>query len=75
MITTDADLGGKSHAELQPVEGGADGSKGALKVSGEIVPCVSFAWAGVLFHPGSSPEDAVNLSNKKTLFVLGKGRR
>ncbi len=73
MITTDADLGGKSHAELQPVEGGADGSKGALKVSGEIVPGAPFAWAGVLFHPGSSPEDAVNLSNKKTLFFWAKG--
>ena len=35
------------------------GSKGALKVTGEIVPRAGFAWAGVLFYPGSSPEDSV----------------
>jgi len=73
MATSDAEAGGKSHASMQAVEGGADGSKGALKVSGEIVPGASFSWAGVFFHPGSSPEDAANLSGKKALSFWAKG--
>ena len=73
MATSDAEAGGKSHASMQAVEGGADGSKGALKVSGEIVPGASFSWAGVFFHPGSSPEDSANLSGKKALSFWAKG--
>ncbi len=73
MATSDAEAGGKSHAAFQVVEGGADGSKGALKVTGEIVPGAPFTWAGVLYYPGTSPEDAVNLSTKKTLSFWAKG--
>jgi hypothetical protein len=66
-------MGGKSTASLQAVAGGANGSKGALKVSGEIISGADFTWAGVSFIPGSSPDDAVNLSSKKTISFWGKG--
>ncbi len=73
MVTSDAQMGGKSKAAMQAVEGGANGTKGALKVDGEIIPGADFSWAGVLFYPGSSPEDAVNLANKKTIWFWAKG--
>ena len=73
MVTSDAQMGGKSKAVMQALEGGANGSKGALRVTGEIVPGADFTWAGVLFYPGSSPEDAVNLASKKTISFWVKG--
>ncbi len=73
MATSDAEAGGKSHAAMQVVEGGADSSKGALKVTGEIVSGAPFTWAGVFFYPGSSPGDAVNLSSKRALSFWAKG--
>ena len=73
MVTSDQRIGGRSKAQMRPVEGGANGSKGALQVAGEIVPGAEFTWAGALFFPGSSPEEAVNLSSKKTISFWAKG--
>jgi beta-glucosidase len=73
MTTSDVETGGKSNASMQAVEGGANGSKGALKVSGEIVPGAAFSYAGVFFYPGSSPGDAVNFTSKKTISFWAKG--
>jgi beta-glucosidase len=72
-VTSDAEVGGKSNASMQAVAGGANGSKGALQVTGELVPGAAFTWAGVGFHPGSAPDEAVNLSSKKTLSFWAKG--
>ena len=72
-ITSDKEIGGKSTASLHAVEGGAKGSKGALQITGEVVPGADFTWAGVVFHPGSSPDEAVNLSGKKTISFWAKG--
>jgi hypothetical protein len=66
-------MGGKSTASMQAVEGGANGSRGALKITGEVVPGANFTWAGVFFHPGSSPEESANLSSKKNLSFWAKG--
>jgi beta-glucosidase len=73
MAGGDSMQGGKSTASMQLVEGGANGSKGALKVTGEIIPGAPFAWAGVLFVPGTSPTDPVNLSGRKTISFWAKG--
>jgi beta-glucosidase len=73
MAGGDSMQGGKSTASMQVVEGGANHSKGALRVTGEIIPGASFTWAGVLFVPGTSPMDAVNLSGKKTISFWAKG--
>jgi hypothetical protein len=72
-VTSDVEMGGKSKSTMQTVAGGANGSKGALEVTGEVVPGASFTWAGVTFHPGSTPEEAVNLSSTKTLSFWAKG--
>jgi len=71
--TSDAEMGGKSTATMKAVEGGANGTKGALQISGEIVSGAQFSWAGVFFYPGSSPDDTANLSSKKGLSFWAKG--
>lgn len=70
---SDAVMGGKSTISMQPTAGGANGSKGALRVTGELVSGAQFTWAGVLFGPGESLEDVVNLSSKKTISFWAKG--
>ena len=72
-ITSDAEIGGRSRASMQAVEGGANGTHGALKISGDIVPGAQFTWAGVVFHPGTSPDAPANLSSKKTISFWAKG--
>jgi hypothetical protein len=45
-----------------------------LKITGEIVPGgAPFNWAGILFFPGASPDDAANLSAKQTLSFWARG--
>ncbi len=73
MVNSDQQIGGKSTASMKAVANGARGSAGALQITGEIVPGADFTWAGVLFHPGYAPEDAVNLSSKKTISFWAKG--
>ena len=73
MTTSDQEIGGKSTATIKAVASGANGSAGALQVSGEVVPGAQFAWAGATFHPGASPDDAVNLASKKTISFWAKG--
>jgi hypothetical protein len=58
---------------MEIVAGGANNSKGALHVKGEIVAGAPFPYSGVMFVPGSSPMDAVNLSGKKTISFWAKG--
>ncbi len=67
--------GGKSIATLNIAEPGADGTKGALQVNGEVVggQSVPFAFAGALFSPGSSPMQPANLSGKKAISFWAKG--
>jgi len=70
---TDAMGGGKSVASLQLVDGGANNSRGALRVSGETLPGSQFLFAGAAFSPGSSLQDTVNLSAKKEISFWAKG--
>ncbi len=70
---SDAVQGGKSTVEMHVVEGGANNSRGALRVTGELIPGAQFTFAGALFMPGASFEDAANLSSKKTINFWAKG--
>ncbi len=72
-VTTDTIAGGKSTAAKQVVDGGANGSKFALQVTGEIAPGLPYAWGGVMFYPGAQPFAPANLSSKKTLSFWAKG--
>src|SRR5882672_3564496 len=70
---TDVVTGGKSTASIQVVDGGANNSKGALRVTGELIQGAPFLWAGAFFAPGESLADVVNLSGKKTISFWAKG--
>lgn len=75
-VSTDAMANGKSTAELKCVAGGAEGSQGALQISGTISDAFAFPWAGAFFSPGSAPMAPVNLSSKKAIhfWIRGDGR-
>ncbi|HRN61113.1 MAG TPA: CIA30 family protein [Luteimonas sp.] len=74
--TTDQMAGGASLVQHALVEGGAFGSRGALRVSGEVKPGFAFPWAGVMYFPGSQPMQPVDLSARSELVfqVRGDGR-
>jgi beta-glucosidase len=65
--------GGKSTSSMEVVQPGADGTKGALQVSGEVVAGPPFAWAGLLYSPGAGPMQPANLSKKNTISFWAKG--
>lgn len=73
QISTDQMMGGKSSAQMAVVDGGAEGSKKALQITGELAQGASFSWAGVMFFPGSAPMTPVNLSGKKAISFWTKG--
>ncbi|MBN2371728.1 MAG: CIA30 family protein [Vicinamibacteria bacterium] len=72
-ISDREDSGGASTAAMTPVAGGANGSAGALRVTGEVKAGAQFAWAGAVFVPSSSMGEAANLSNKKAIAFWAKG--
>jgi len=71
--TTDAMMGGKSAARLEVVEGGADGTARALRITGEIAPGLPYAWAGAMFFPASPPMTPADLSAAKGLAFRARG--
>ncbi len=73
MATTDTMVGGKSKAELAWTKEGAEESRGAMKISGEIVGGSTYRWAGALFSPGPGVMAPVNLSSKKALSFWARG--
>ena len=73
MESTDAMMGGKSKAALKLAQGGAEGSRGALQITGEIIEGSQFRWAGAFFAPGKPPMTPVNLSSKKAIGFSAKG--
>ncbi len=70
---SDAMGGGKSTSSMQAVAGGANNSKDALRITGELVPGAWSLWAGALFAPTGSLGEGANLSGKKTIDFWAKG--
>jgi len=73
ISSTDSIAGGKSTGEMKIVDGGANGSKHAIDVSGLIDGGLPYAWSGIMFAPGSQPFVPVNLSGKKSISFFAKG--
>ena len=73
IVSTDTLYQGKSQAAMKLVLGGAEGSRGALEITGEILPGAPFKWAGAMFSPGPSMMAPVNLSSKKAVSFWAKG--
>ena len=73
ILSTDQMAGGKSVAKLEVVPGGSEGSKHALRVTGEVTPGFAYPWSGVMFSPGPTPMAPVNLSARKAIQFRAKG--
>lgn len=71
--STDQMMGGKSTEQFKVVDGGAEGSKGSLQITGEIAGGTTFPWAGAMFMPGAKPFAPANLSSKNTISFWAKG--
>ncbi len=74
--TTDQMAGGTSVVSHEVGDSGADGSAGALAISGEVKAGFAFPWSGMIFFPSKQPMEAVDLSARKELVfqVRGDGR-
>lgn len=72
--TTDQDAGGHSVASVALIHPGADGTHGALQVSGEIKPGFPYPWAGAVWFPGHEPMQPGDLSAKKELTFWARGK-
>ncbi len=72
-VSTDAMMGGKSTAEFRRAEGGAQGSKGSMMITGNIVAGSPSSWGGAFFSPGSAMMAHANLSSKKGVSFWAKG--
>jgi len=75
QAATDAPTGA-STVRLNVVAGGAEGTRGALAVRGELGTGAAFAFAGARFRPTAADGVGVNLSSFDTLSfrVRGDGR-
>jgi ABC-type multidrug transport system permease subunit len=73
VASTDQMMGGKSTAQFNVVDGGANGTKGSLLVAGEIAGGTTFPWAGAMFMPGAKPFEPANLSAKNSIGFWAKG--
>jgi hypothetical protein len=72
-ISTDQVAGGKSVAKMEVTPGGPEGSKGALRVTGEVLQGFAFPWSGAMFSPGPTPMAPANLSSKKAIQFWARG--
>jgi imidazolonepropionase-like amidohydrolase len=71
--STDQLRGGTSTVDLRVVDGGAERSKRALEIAGEIRGSGPATWAGAMLSPGPGIMAPANLSAKKTLEFWVKG--
>lgn len=76
VVTTDALAGGQSTATQAWIAGGADGSKGALRVGGTVAAGAIYTWAGTMFAPGGGRFEPMDYTGRDALVfkVRGDGR-
>ncbi|MCY7313159.1 MAG: CIA30 family protein [Pseudoxanthomonas sp.] len=74
--TTDQMAGGASVVQHALAEGGAGGSRAALRVTGEVKPGFPFPWSGVMFMPAAQAMAPMDMSARQELVfqVRGDGR-
>jgi imidazolonepropionase-like amidohydrolase/pimeloyl-ACP methyl ester carboxylesterase len=71
--STDKYVGGSSTVKYALAKGGANGSKGSLRITGTIANKSQPRWAGVLFCPGKAMMAPANLSSRKAMLFWAKG--
>jgi beta-glucosidase len=70
---SDSMNGGKSSSAIAIVSPGAEGTRGALQVTGEVVAGAQYPFGGVIFMPGEHSMEPTNLSGKKEIRFWAKG--
>lgn len=73
MASSDQFMGGKSTAEMRWLEGGAAGSRGAMRMQGEVAAGSPYPWAGVMFSPGAAPMQPVDLRERDAIRLQVRG--
>ena len=71
--STDSVAGGASTVKMKIVAGGAEGTKSALEIVGEIKAGFDYPWAGAMLSPGAATFAPVNLSAAKGITFWTKG--
>lgn len=76
MPTSDQMAGGHSEARIERIAGGADGSAGAMRVSGVVKAGAVQRWAGAFFNPGEQMMQALDAGAARELVfrIRGDGR-
>jgi imidazolonepropionase-like amidohydrolase len=74
IISTDVQMAGKSTAQYKLAEGGAEGSRQSLLITGTIKEGAAFRWAGAMFLPGKTFTDPANLSSAKAVSFYARGQ-
>ena len=73
VVTTDQEASGKSVGAMSLVQGGAQGSAGALEISGEVKSGFVFPWSGVMFFPSDKPMDPMDFTAKQGVDFWTRG--
>ncbi len=71
--SSDQLVGGASTAALTVVAHGAQRSKGALQITGDVKPGAPFPWAGAMFYASADKSTPANLSSKQQLSFFARG--
>jgi len=71
--STDQLAGGKSVVQKVVVDGGANGSRKSLAISGEVKQGFAFPWAGTMFLPGGQGMTPANLAAFQGFSFEAKG--
>src|SRR3954451_9625385 len=71
--STDQLAGGKSIVKKEVVDGGANGSRKSLAITGEVKPGFAYPWSGVMFLPGATPMAPADLSKFGAISFDAKG--
>lgn len=66
-------MGARSSAKAEWLAEGADGSRGAMRVQGEVAAATASPWAGVMFSPGAAPMTPVDLRARDAVTFAIRG--
>lgn len=72
-VSTDARAGGRSAARMELADAGAEGSRGALSITGTVDPGLPYAWAGASWSPGRERYAPADLSARTELVFQARG--
>lgn len=72
--SSDQRMNGHSSASISLIHPGANGSKGALRIRGELQRGFIAPWAGAVWFPGSEPMQPADLSASKRLQFQARGK-